>query len=154
MFLVVAAAKGKIAVLDRDTCGCVGGAVGMGFGNRYPDFPGGIDCFYHFLSSGNESMEKGREEIRKMEPFASRKEFLDHYAHGEGYKKTPGLVKDMVDRMPMMEIPKRYVIFKPLGDTFTDAEAPVTVTFLVNADQLAGLVVLANGELSGKNTME
>ena len=70
-----------------------GGAVGMGFGNRYPDFPGGIDCFYH---------------------------------------------------MPMMEIPKRYVIFKPLGDTFTEAEAPVTVTFLVNADQLAGLVVLAN----------
>jgi len=144
MFLVVAAAKGKIAVLDRDTCGCVGGAVGMGFGNRYPDFPGGIDCFYHFLSSGNERWEKGREEIRKMAPFASRKEFLDHYAHGEGYKKNPGLVKDMVDRMPMMEIPKRYVIFKPLDDTITEAEAPVTVTFLVNADQLAGLVVLAN----------
>jgi len=36
------------------------------------------------------------------------------------------------------------VIFKPLDDTITEAEAPVTVTFLVNADQLAGLVVLAN----------
>ena len=34
----------------------------------------------------------------------------------------------------------------------TDAEAPVTVTFLVNADQLAGLVVLANyGRTGFKN---
>jgi len=29
MFLVVAAAKGKTAALDRETCGCVGGAVGI-----------------------------------------------------------------------------------------------------------------------------
>lgn len=144
MFLVVAAAKGKTAALDRDTCGCVGGAVGMGFGNRYLDFPGGVDCFHHFLSSGNEVWEKGKKEIRKMEAFAPRKEFLDHYAHGEGYKKTPELVKDMVDRMPMVEIPKRYVIFKPMGETASDADTPVTVTFLVDADQLAGLVVLAN----------
>ena len=90
MFLVAAAAKGKIAVLDRDTCGCVGGAVGMGFGNRYPDFPGGIDCFYHFLSSGNESLEKGREEIRKMELFTSRKEFWIIMPTGRDTRRLPG----------------------------------------------------------------
>lgn len=144
MFLVVAAAKGKTAVLDRDTCGCVGGAVGMGFGNRYLDFPGGVECFHHFLSSGNEGWEKGREEIRKLAAFAPRKEFLDHFAHGEGYKKTPELVKDMVDGMPMFEIPKRYVLFRPLAETASGAEPPVSVTFLADADQLAGLVVLAN----------
>ncbi len=149
MFLVVAAAKGKTGALDRDTCGCIGGAVGMGFGNRYLDFPGGVDCFNHFLSSGNEGWEKGREEIRKLEAFSPRKEFMEHYAHGEGYKKTPELVKDMVDRMPMVEIPKRYVIFKPMGETASDADTPVTVTFLVDADQLAGLVVLANYGCSG-----
>jgi hypothetical protein len=144
MFLIVAAARGKTAAIDRETCGCVGGAVGMGFGNRYLDFPGGVDCFHRFLSSGNEGWEKGREEIRKMEAFAARKEFLDHYAHGEGYKKTPELVEEMVGGMPMVEIPRRYVILKPLGEPATGEDPPVTVTFLVDADQLAGLVVLAN----------
>ena len=38
MWLAVSAARGKTAVCDRRTFGCVGGGVGMGFGNQYKGF--------------------------------------------------------------------------------------------------------------------
>ena len=61
MWLVASAAKGKTSVCDRETFGCFGGGVGVGFGNQYKNFPGGEECFCHFLSSGNEKWEKGRQ---------------------------------------------------------------------------------------------
>jgi uncharacterized protein (DUF169 family) len=45
-----AAAKGKTVVFTRETFGCPGGGVGLGFGNLYENFPGGIE---YFLSTGN-----------------------------------------------------------------------------------------------------
>lgn len=33
--MLVAAAKGRIAVFDRETCGCIGGGAGLGFDNAY-----------------------------------------------------------------------------------------------------------------------
>lgn len=47
-------------VFDRNTFGCWGGGVGLGFGNQYLNFPGGIECFYYFLSNGNENLEFGK----------------------------------------------------------------------------------------------
>ncbi len=41
MWLVAAAAKGKTAACDVTTFGCVGGGVGLGFGNQYRNFPDG-----------------------------------------------------------------------------------------------------------------
>jgi hypothetical protein len=35
MFHLAAAAKGKTAAISRETFGCVGGGVGLGFGNQY-----------------------------------------------------------------------------------------------------------------------
>ncbi len=54
------AAKGKTAAFDRETYGCWGGGVGLGFGNQYECFPGGVECFCGFLSNGNDRTEKGR----------------------------------------------------------------------------------------------
>jgi len=48
MWLAASAAKGKAAVCDRNTFGCFGGGVGMGFGDQYKNFPGGEECFCHF----------------------------------------------------------------------------------------------------------
>src|SRR5512135_654355 len=45
LFLLAAAAKGKTAVASRETFGCFGGGVGLGFGDRYKNFPGGEECF-------------------------------------------------------------------------------------------------------------
>ena len=39
MWLAVSAAKGKPAVADVKTFGCIGGGVGLGFGNQYKTFP-------------------------------------------------------------------------------------------------------------------
>ena len=59
MFMFANAARGKTAAFDAQTYGCWGGGVGLGFGNAYQAFPGGVDCFAHFLSSGNDQWAVG-----------------------------------------------------------------------------------------------
>lgn len=60
MWLASVAFKGRPAVADINTFGCLGGGTGLGFGNQYLSWPGGIECFYAFLSNGNEHTEHGR----------------------------------------------------------------------------------------------
>ncbi|MCL5807029.1 MAG: DUF169 domain-containing protein [Deltaproteobacteria bacterium] len=54
MWLAASAAKGRPAACDAATFGCIGGGVGMGFGDLYKSFPGSEEGFCHFLSSGIE----------------------------------------------------------------------------------------------------
>lgn len=117
--MLTAAAKGKTACFDRDTCGCMGGQVGLGFGDAYDQFPGGIE---NFLSTG-----KG-----------------EGFREGEAYWKTPELARAFVDRLPITDIPFKYVIFKPLNEVDAALETPQLVVFFVIPDQLSALVVLAN----------
>ncbi|ACV61079.1 protein of unknown function DUF169 [Desulfofarcimen acetoxidans DSM 771] len=137
-----AAMKGKSAVFDRKTYGCPGGGVGLGFGNLYLDFPGGFD---YFLSIGNPEFcntELGKNIVRIMQSLKD----------GEAYKKTPELVKSFVDWLPITEVPAEYVIFKPLSEVKED-ETPEVVTFLVTADQLSAMVVLANYDRKGSENV-
>jgi hypothetical protein len=46
--------------------------------------------------------------------------------------------------LPMMQIPKRYAVFRPLADVDADKETPQTVIFFADPDELSALVVLAN----------
>lgn len=73
----------------------------------------------YFLSTGSETM-----------------------ARCERYKKTPELARAFTDRIPRIQ-PGKCMVFKPLG-MVTDGDCPVCIIFLVNADQLSGLVTLAN----------
>ena len=141
--LAASAARGRTAVFSRETSGCWGGGVGLGFGNRYLSFPGGIECFSYFLSSGNEQWDKGRGTAREIEGFVTG-DFLEDFLHGEGYLKSPELVKDLVENMPLMDVPSRYVVFRPLKASDPEREQPRVVVFLVNPDQLSALVILAN----------
>lgn len=128
-----AAAKGKTAVFDRNTFGCQGGGTGLGFGNQYVNFPGGIE---YFISTGNKAFsqsEVGKNVVRNMPALE----------HGEAYVKNPVLAKKFVDALPMVDVPAKYIVFKPL-DKLTERETPKVVIFLVNPDQLSALVVLAN----------
>jgi uncharacterized protein (DUF169 family) len=153
MWMLASAAKGKTAAFDEDTCGCWGGGVGLGFGNQYLNFPGGVECFYHFLSSGNDAWEKGRDTAKMLESAAGR-DFLEEFCRGEGYMKSPEMVRRFVEGMPIMKIPKRYVVFKPLADLDPEKEQPQTVVFLADPDQLSALVVLANyGRGDGMNVI-
>ncbi|MDF2570993.1 MAG: putative ArCR [Sporomusa sp.] len=116
--MLTAAAKGRQVVFSRTTFGCLGGGVGLGFGNKYPDFPGGFD---YFLSTGKEG-----------------------YREGEAYKKTPELARSFADSLPITDIPEQFVVFKPLAAVDCTQEEPKVVVFYANPDQLSALVVLAN----------
>jgi uncharacterized protein (DUF169 family) len=137
------AALGRTTALSREAMGCRGGGVGVGFGDVYAETPGGIDCFYRFLSSGNALDERGQAVAASLEGRMSpqaRESFLE----GEGYFRSPEVAKTFVDSLPMRDIPARYVVFKPLEQVNGDGERPVTISFLANPDQLSALVVLAN----------
>ena len=144
MFLFANAARGKTAVFDKQTYGCWGGGVGLGFGNVYKQFPGGVDCFTRFLSSGNKDWEKGRQVAEELDR-SGAKEFVDDFLEGERYVKNPDLVDQWLrEELPIMEIDSRYVLFKPLSDVDPVTDKPEVVVFVVDADQLSALVVLAN----------
>jgi uncharacterized protein (DUF169 family) len=151
MWLLASAAKGKTACADGRTFGCLGGGVGLGFGNQYESWPGGIECFYGFLSTGNDDTAHGRAVADSLGA-GWRKESIEHFRHGEGYTKTPALTKEFVDALPITEAPKRYVVLKPLSEV-SEGETPEVVVFLVDPDRLAALVVLANRSGGGNENV-
>lgn len=142
MFLFCCAAHGRTAVADRTTCGCVGGTAGLGFGDAFQNFPGGLPGFCGFLSSGNGSTEQGRAIGEKLA--ARSAEFSHNYLNGEGYKRDPELVREWHDSLPITEQCPPYVVFRPLSDVEPEGEVPDVVVFTVDPDQLSSLVVLAN----------
>uniref|UniRef100_A0A7C4EP37 DUF169 domain-containing protein n=1 Tax=Thermodesulfovibrio aggregans TaxID=86166 RepID=A0A7C4EP37_9BACT len=144
MWMFVNASRGKVAVFDKNTHGCWGGGVGLGFGNKYLDFPGGLECFYYFLSIGNKEWQTGKNIAEQIKPYIT-KEFYEDFLEGERYLKEPENVKKFVEQLPIMEIPAKYVIFKPLKNVNPDEE-PVVVVFPVTPHQLSAMVVLANYE--------
>ena len=140
MWLFAGAAKGKTAAFDRETYGCVGGGVGLGFGNQYDFFPGSIECFCYFLSKGNEHFEFGKKLASTIERFAG-KDFAETFLRGERFMKSPEQVKTFLKLLPIKDIPNTYVVFKPLSGLEPD-EKPVVISFLANSHQLSALTTL------------
>lgn len=141
--MLKAAAKGRTAVFDRKTCGCIGGGAGLCFGNTYVGFPGGIE---YFLSVGNKEFcdsEIGKNIVKNMPALS----------HGEAYKKSPEFAKSFADALPYYDVPNEYVVFKPL-EKILPGEKPEVVVFLAAPDQISALVVLANyGRHGGGNVI-
>ncbi len=125
--MLTQAAQGKVAVFDRHTAGCLGGGVGLCFGDTYGDFPGGIE---YFLSVGRPG-----------------------YRAGEGYRKTVELAAASVASLPKVDIPYAYVVFKPLQQVDPAEETPQLVCFYCNSDQLSALVTLANYDRPGRENV-
>jgi hypothetical protein len=146
------AARGRSGVFARDTYGCWGAGVGLGFGNRYEDFPGGVDCFYRFLSDGNAKWERGREMGSRLAGPAGRR-FADDFLLGERYLKDPETTRRFVDSMPMRDIPAKYVLAKPLDSVDPTREQIKSVTFFTDPDRISALVVLANYTSPGQENV-
>ena len=143
------ASQGKAAAFDRETYGCWGGGVGLGLGNAYEKFPGGVDCFCGFLSSGNAVSPKGQAVAEACAGWLKgqlREEFL----HGEGYFKGPEQVAKWLAESPITDIAAKYVVFKPLAQV-ADGEQPKVIVMLANPDQMSAMVVLAGYARGGAN---
>ncbi|MBI5017850.1 MAG: DUF169 domain-containing protein [Deltaproteobacteria bacterium] len=143
MWLVASAAEGKVAACDRKTFGCAGGGVGFGFGEQYRQFPGGVDCFCRFLSSGNEGCAEGRAAAEQVRPHL-REEAFEEFLHGERYFRTPELARRFVESLPVADIPAEAVVLKPLAAVDPGREEPQVVVLLADPNQLSALVILAN----------
>jgi uncharacterized protein (DUF169 family) len=126
VLLVAASKKNRLAYFDRKSFGCPGGGTGLGFGDRYGEFP--IDCL---LSTGNKEMAAHMGRAGSM------------MAEGERFYKTPELARKWVDSLPITDIPTEYVVFKP-WEQLTQTDKPQMIVFFVNADQLSALVVMAD----------
>jgi len=146
MWLLAAAVKGRTAAVDERSFGCLGGGTGFGFGNQYEAWPGGIECFHYFLSTGNASRGALGEDLAEEARASLRRQSFEHFVHGERYLKSPEVTRGFVDSLPMTRIPARHVILKPLAEVDPGTEQPDSVIFLVNPDRLSALVVLANYE--------
>ena len=129
---MLAVSKGKTAVFDRQSYGCPGGGVGLGFGNAYEERCFAIDSL---LSTGDP-------EAAKQYRAGS------HMAEGERFFKTPELVRQWLTRLPMTEVPTEYVVMKPL-ELITEADPPELVVFLANPDQLSALIVMTDFSTGG-----
>jgi len=137
------AAKGKVAAFDRHTYGCWGGGVGLGFGNQYEVFPGGVDCFCRFLSDGNQSDPIGKQIGEQMKQGGGAR-LADDFLLGERYIKDQQKTQSFLDSMPMRDIGDKFVVFKPLDQLDPAHDDVKSVTLFVEPDALSALVVLAN----------
>ncbi len=126
--------------------------MGLGFGDRYQEFPGGLTGFCRFLSSGNKNFPEGMATAKAIEPYVS-KDFLEDFLDGEIYLKSPELVEDFVKGLPIMQIPKKYVVMKPLYEVSFPGEEPEVIVILATPLQLSVLVILANYARQGSENV-
>ena len=116
--------------------------MGLGFGNQYLSWTGGVDCFYGFLSTGNADVEDAKA-LAEGIARTGRKAAAERFMHGERYVQSPDLARRFVEALPMTDVPATYVIFKPFKDV-REEETPVTIVALANSDQISAFVILAN----------
>jgi uncharacterized protein (DUF169 family) len=124
--LVTASRKNRMAFFDRKSFGCPGGGIGLGFGDRYGKFP--IDCL---LSTGDKAMAAQMGRTGSV------------MAEGERFYKNPETARRWVDSLPMIDVPTKYVVFKP-WELVTEQDKPKLIVLFANADQLSALVVMAD----------
>ncbi len=111
---LVGVRKGRSLSFNADSVGCFGG-------RRYLGFAEGLMAdFEYFLSCGIPG---------KME--------------GERYKKSPELVREIVENWPSFKVPEPLIIFKR-WDNLEKEDRPEVVIFFAQADVLSGLFTLAN----------
>ena len=62
---------------------------------------------------------------------------------GERYKKSPGLVREVMKQTPVFTAPARFIVFKR-WDALGQSDAPEVVIFFARPDVVSGLFTLAN----------
>ncbi len=112
---------GSSICFDTDSFGCFGGKRYLGYSQEV------MPNFEYFLSCG----------------IAGKFE-------GERYKKTPELVKEIMEKVPKFEAPGRFISFKR-WDMLGESDEPDVVVFFAQPDILSGLFTLANYDIAEPN---
>ena len=153
MIPIAQAAKGEAVCFSATSCSCPGAAWGFGWTElNYNVFPGGKECFERFLSVGNEHWQEGQQVIEQMKEGGAPKIFIQEFSEGEGFLKTLELAEEFANSMPKIQPEGPYIVIKPL-DALLPGEQSKLVTFLVDADQLSALTVLANYARHGNDNV-
>jgi uncharacterized protein (DUF169 family) len=106
--------QGRTLSFDTKSIACFGGKRYLGFSqNLMPNFE-------YFLSCG-----------------------IPGKLEGERYKKSPELVKELLEIVPTFTAPAQYIIFKR-WDALDETDQPQVVIFFAPPDVLSGLFTLAN----------
>ncbi len=133
----------RIAVFGRETYGCAGGAVGLGFGRPIDRHLARTEeNFCCFLSNGIEGA-KDREKYAALAEKAGNPNQKRTLLEGERLMKSPMVVRRFLECLPVYDVPAKYVVMKPLS-LVQETETIQTITFLANADQISALSILAN----------
>ena len=104
--------KGNPLCFHVDSIGCPGG-------KRYLGFTEGIlPNFEYFLSTG-----------------------IPGELEGERYCKSPDLVKEVFEQMPVFKAPGRFIVFKRWDD-LAEYDEPEIIVFFAEPDVLSGLFTL------------
>lgn len=106
--------RGNSLCFDADSIGCHGGKRYLGFAEEL------MPNFEYFLSCG-----------------------IPGKLEGERYKKSPALVREVMEKLPEFKTPARFIVFKR-WDRLEDLEDPDVVVFFARPDVLSGLFTLAN----------
>jgi uncharacterized protein (DUF169 family) len=84
--------------------------------------------------------------------YKPNRDFMENLlSEDEGYFKTRSLVREFMDNFPYVDIPQRYVVFKPLEKIDEKVENPALVSIPANADQISALAALINFRRHGNN---
>jgi uncharacterized protein (DUF169 family) len=107
----------------NESVGCFGGKRYLGFSDRL------APNFEYFLSCG-----------------------IPGQVEGERYKKSPEIVKELLERWPQFKAPARFIVFKR-WDKLEASDNPAVVIFFAQPDVISGLYTLASFDESDPNAV-
>ena len=135
-------AEGKTALFSKNTCGCTGAEVALGFGNAYlTAMPGGADTYAAFFS-------KGMEDIADKEKYLKLAERMDDHSREKFIKgerlhaSKEKALRWITELLPIYDYPEKYAILKPISE-LKASEVPQSVIFTVKPIELSMLIILA-----------
>lgn len=115
--------RGMSLAFDVNSITCTGG-------KRYTGFTQELrDNFEYFLSCG-----------------------IEGELEGERYKKSPEIVKEIMEGQPAFKAPGQYIVFKRL-DKLDDNDKPAVVIFFAPPDIISGVFTLANFDETDRNAV-
>ncbi|MFC2084953.1 DUF169 domain-containing protein [Bacteroidota bacterium] len=115
--------NGMSIYFENDSIKCMGGRRYLGYSSELRN------NFEYFLSCG-----------------------LEGTVVGERYKKSPELVKELLEKQPPYKAPGKFLILKR-WDKLEIIDEPVAVIFIDSGDVLSGLTVLSNFAEKDLNTV-